>query len=60
MPATRDAYPSALTGEGTYPRTRAEGLLLNVLMVNSVFEDRHKKVFNPETNASRFLAHLPD
>src|SRR6185312_2716900 len=40
--------------------TRAEGLLMNVRMVNSVFEDRRKPDFNPEANTARFLAKLPD
>jgi CubicO group peptidase (beta-lactamase class C family) len=49
-----------LNGEVTYRGTRAEGLLLNVRMVNSVFEDRRKPDFDPEGNTSRFLSHLPD
>jgi CubicO group peptidase (beta-lactamase class C family) len=40
--------------------TRAEGLLMNVRMVNSVFEDRRRPEFNPEASTDRFLAHLPD
>jgi hypothetical protein len=49
-----------VNGEVTYRGTRAEGLLLNVRMVNSVFEDRHKPDFDPEANTSRFLARLDD
>jgi CubicO group peptidase (beta-lactamase class C family) len=49
-----------LNGEITYRGSRAQGLLLNVRMVNSVFEDRRKPEFDPEANTDRFLAHLPD
>ena len=49
-----------LNGEVTYRGTRAEGLLMNVRMVNSVFEDRRKPDFDPEANTNRFLSHLPD
>ncbi len=44
----------------TYRGTRAEGLLMNVRMVNSVFEDRRKPDFDPDANTDRFLAQLPD
>jgi CubicO group peptidase (beta-lactamase class C family) len=44
----------------TYPGTRAEGLLMNVRMVNAVFEDRRKPDFDPDANTDRFLARLPD
>ncbi len=44
----------------TYPGTRAEGLLINVRMVNSVFEDRHRADFDAEANTDRFLAQVPD
>jgi hypothetical protein len=43
----------------TYEGTRAEGLLMNVRMVNSVFEDRHREDFDAEANTDRFLAHVP-
>ena len=46
--------------ELTYRGTRAEGLLMNVRMVNSVFEDRLKPDFDPEANTSCFLSRLPD
>jgi CubicO group peptidase (beta-lactamase class C family) len=49
-----------LNGEVTYRGTRAEGLLMNVRMVNSVFEDRRKPDFDPEANTDRFLSYLPD
>ena len=44
----------------TYSGTRAEGLLLNVRMVNSVFEDQHRADFDAEANTDRFLAQVPD
>jgi hypothetical protein len=44
----------------TYPGTPAEGLLINVRMVNSVFEDRHRPDFDAEANTDRFLARVPD
>lgn len=43
----------------TNPGSAAEGLLMNVRMVNAVFEDRHKPDFDPEANTDRFIAHLP-
>jgi CubicO group peptidase (beta-lactamase class C family) len=49
-----------LNGEVTYRGTRAEGLLMNVRMVNSVFEDRRKPDFDPEANTDRFLSHLTE
>jgi hypothetical protein len=47
-------------GTVTYPGTRAEGLLMNVRMVNSVFEDRNRPDFDPEANTSAFVAKIPD
>jgi len=44
----------------TYPNSRAEGLLMNVRMVNAVFEDRNRDDFDPEENSGRFIAHIPD
>ena len=49
-----------INDELTYRGTRAEGLLMNVRMVNSVFEDRRKPDFDPDANTDRFLAQLPD
>jgi hypothetical protein len=45
-----------LTNRGT----RAEGLLMNVRMVNAVFEDRRKPDLDPASVTDRFLAHLPE
>jgi CubicO group peptidase (beta-lactamase class C family) len=47
-------------GRVTYPGARAEGLLMNVRMVNTVFEDRHRPDFDPEANTERFVARIPD
>lgn len=49
-----------LNGRVTNPGSRCEGLLMNVRMVNSVFEDRRRPEFDPESNTDRFLAALPD
>ncbi|RJP35578.1 MAG: hypothetical protein C4527_00575 [Candidatus Omnitrophota bacterium] len=49
-----------LNGEITNPGSAAEGLLMNVRMVNSVFEDRNRPDFDPDANTSRFLNRLPD
>jgi hypothetical protein len=38
----------------------AEGLLMNVRVVNATFEDRGKPEFDAEANTDRFLAHLND
>lgn len=50
-----------ITNEGSL----AEGLLMNVRMVNSVFEDRGDKLpsefrdFNPENNTDQFISKIP-
>ncbi len=44
----------------TYPGTAAEGLLMNVRMVNAVFEDRNRSDFDPEANTDRFIARIPE
>jgi hypothetical protein len=49
-----------LDGKVTYPGAPAEGLLMNVRMVNAAFEDRNKPDFNPETNTKNFLSKLDD
>lgn len=46
--------------EPTNPGTPAEGRLMNVRMVNAVFEDRGKPDLDPDAVTDRFLAHLPD
>jgi hypothetical protein len=53
-----------LNGEPTYRGAEAEGLLLNVRMVNSTFEDRNPatcpKGFDPERNTDAFIAKIPE
>jgi len=49
-----------INGRPTYPGTGAEGLLMNVRMVNAVFEDRNRSDFDPEANAAEFVARIPD
>lgn len=49
-----------INGQVTYPGSPAEGLLMNVRMVNATFEDLNRHDFDPEANTDRFLAHLPD
>jgi murein DD-endopeptidase MepM/ murein hydrolase activator NlpD len=44
----------------TYPGAQAEGLLMNVRMVNAVFEDRNRPEFDPNANADEFIAQIPD
>lgn len=52
-----------LNGQITYAGTPAEGLLLNVRMVNSTYEDRNDatrpKGFDAEANTDRFIAQIP-
>jgi hypothetical protein len=48
-----------INGAVTYPGAPAEGLLMNVRMVNSLFEDRHRPDFDAESNTDEFLAALP-
>ena len=49
-----------LNGLVTYPGTQAEGLLMNVRMVNAVFEDTHRPGFDAEENTSEFTAKIPE
>ena len=44
----------------TYRGTQAEGLLMNVRMVNAVFEDRNRPDFDPNANTDEFIAQIPD
>src|SRR5262249_16808001 len=44
----------------TYRGAPAEGRLMNVRMVNAVFEDTRKPDFDAEANTDRFLKALPD
>jgi hypothetical protein len=49
----------AIDGRITYPAP-AEGLLMNVRMVNAVFEDRSRPEFDPDANTDEFIAQIPD
>ena len=49
-----------LNGRPTYPAAEAEGLLMNVRMVNAVFEDRKRPDFDAEKNTDGFIAAIPD
>jgi hypothetical protein len=49
-----------LNGQPTCRGTPAEGLLLNVRMVNAVFEDRKRPAFDADRNTASFLNRLPD
>jgi len=49
-----------VNGRVTYPGAAAEGLLMNVRVVNAVFEDAHKPTFDPERNTAEFIARVPE
>ncbi len=44
----------------TYPSTLAEGLLMNVRIVNAVFEDRNRPDFDADENTNEFIAGIPE
>jgi len=49
-----------LNGHPTYPGAEAEGLLMNVRMVNATFEDRERPQFDVEGSTRAFLTALGD
>ena len=49
-----------LNGELPYRGTKAEGLLMNVRMVNATFEDRNRPNFDADANTAEFIARIPD
>ena len=53
-----------INGKVTYPGAKAEGLLMNVRMVNAVFEDANDttrpKGFDPDANTDAFIRQIPD
>ena len=49
-----------INGQATHPGTPAEGLLMNVRMVNATFEDRKRPDFDPEANTDEFIARIAD
>jgi hypothetical protein len=48
-----------LNGRITYPETSSEGLLMNVRMVNAVFEDKARSGFDADENTSEFVNIFP-
>jgi hypothetical protein len=48
-----------INGQITYPGTPAEGLLMNVRMVNSTFEDAKRTDFDSNENTGRFILKIP-
>jgi hypothetical protein len=55
---TMDAYRFRINGAITYPGQSAEGRLMNVRMVNSVFEDTGRPWFNPSANTEEFVGRM--
>ncbi|MBN2592544.1 MAG: hypothetical protein JXA81_03475 [Sedimentisphaerales bacterium] len=49
-----------INGKITCPCTAAEGLLMNVRMVNSTFEDRKRPDFDSDKNTGRFVSKIPE
>ncbi|MBS0206974.1 MAG: serine hydrolase [Planctomycetes bacterium] len=49
-----------INGAVTYRGAKAEGLLMNVRMVNAVFENPRHADFDPAANTNRFLEKIPD
>jgi len=49
-----------INGRITNPGTPAEGLLMNVRMVNSTFEDGKRTDFNSNENTNRFISKIPE
>ena len=49
-----------INGAVTYPGVKAEGLLMNVRMVNCTFEDLKRADFDAEANTEGFTARIPD
>ena len=55
-----DGQRFRLNGALTYHGEPPEGMLLNVRMVNSVFEDDGRPDFDPEKNTAEFVGRMPD
>jgi CubicO group peptidase (beta-lactamase class C family) len=49
-----------INGTATYRGAKAEGLLMNVRMVNAVFEDAKRPEFDAGANSNRFIKKIPD
>ena len=48
-----------INGSPVNPGSPAAGLLMNVRMVNAIFEDRNRSDFDADANADRFIAAIP-
>jgi hypothetical protein len=57
---TIDGPRFRLNGGLTYPGQPPEGMLLNVRMVNAVFEDDGRPEFDPEGNTAEFLGRMQE
>ena len=57
---TLDGRQFRINGGITYPGQTAEGALMNVRMVNSVFEDTNRPSFNPSANTDEFVGRMRD
>jgi hypothetical protein len=55
---TLDGRRFRINGAVTYPGQTAEGALMNVRMVNSVFEDTNRPTFNSSANTDEFLGRM--
>jgi hypothetical protein len=55
---TIDGHRFRIDGALTYPGQPAEGMLMNVRMVNSVFEDTRRPWFNPSANTDEFVGRM--
>ena len=68
VPVTGPARGTSVSIEGgrwlidrevTYPGTAAEGLLMNLRVVNAVFEDPGLADFDPDANTGHFISKIP-
>jgi hypothetical protein len=57
---TIDGRRFRINGSITYSGRPAEGMLMNVRMVNSVFEDTNRPAFNPAANTDQFVGRMRD
>ena len=57
---TVDGTRFRINGAITYPGKPAEGQLMNVRMVNAVFEDTGRPEFDPAANTQEFIARMPE
>ncbi len=57
---TIDGDRFKINGAVTYPGAAAQGGLMNVRMVNSVFEDSERSAFDPERNTGEFVGRMDE